>query len=149
MRVAQPDYIAGAAGSNSKRLDGVFHTPRCEVLEKRIARAERKKTERGASALLCFGKKAIHNFVSGAVAAHRQKIPQAFAIRFANDSDRLSGALGPDYFDVDACITTHALQKFAGELAAAPSPGSGIYDGQETFAHRVEAFSNVNRVRII
>ncbi len=105
-----------------------------EVAEKRVARAERKKSEGNARVGPGVSEDAVENFVSCAVAADGDEAAVALVIGFAGEFGGVSGTGGGDDVHVEAAFA-EARDCRACELGGTAAAGCGIYDGEECFFH--------------
>src|ERR1700733_7646474 len=133
-RVAQSNHVAHTPAVVLKRLDRVFDAARGKVAQERIARAERKQSQRRPAFGLGLGKKAIDDLKRSAIAAHGEKIPIALRVGTAGEARRRTRSARLCDFQVDSGLP-NAAQRSRSELAAATASGRRIDDGKEARVH--------------
>src|SRR5579863_2962579 len=73
--VREADQVNGTCAIGKKSLHRGFRAVVGEIAQERISGAERQKSQRDALCLGIAGENAVENFVRGAIAPNREKLP--------------------------------------------------------------------------
>src|SRR5262249_52965640 len=129
--VGEADEIDRSCALFEQGPDGGFRAGAGEIAEKRVAGAERKKTERYAIGTGVTRKDAVQDFMSGAIAAYCKKAAVALGIGFVSEIAGVTGSGRYNDVDVEPAFAQSG-QSGAGEFCGDAAAGGGIDDGEET-----------------
>jgi hypothetical protein len=134
LRVAEANYVAGAAGIVLQGSDGVFDAALGEIFQEGIAGAERQEAQRGAAVGFGGWEQTVDDFEGGAVAADCQEISDSFPVGSTRDFGGFAGASGVRDGERDPRFAD-PFQHAGGSLTGASAAGRGIYDRKKWDVH--------------
>ena len=134
----QANHIARTPAPILQRLNRVLHSARREIFQKRIAGAQRKKSQRRPRARKRLRKKPVHDFECSSVASHREELSNAPLIGASNQLDCVTGATRQR----DVQLNTSAPDAFERGVSKPPASSSTsrrIYDREKARSHRAQS----------
>src|SRR3984885_13245854 len=125
--VTQTQYVATPTPVCEQRFDSILHASITEIAQKRIAGSQRQECQRGTLPAEGLRVQAVHDFERCAVAADRNKVPDATPISVPGNLSRIPRSASLGYLYLNAA-SLQPFQRGTQKFAVSPAARRRIYD---------------------